>query len=454
MEARVTVVTAEGYRLMYTSAASFTVNRRCRVGFGPLAHILGDGDGIMEHMMLKGTYHIHRVGKTTARRPAVEEVFTVIAVSRVDPLKLVAECVKWLSPEQSVKPHSVSIFDDRRWTELIGEARRAHPRGMDQLALTSYASHLFGLKDEDKHHTRCMSREEMADSDNNTFCIRVAAKPRRESMRFALASPGLSEFIATDNDSDTLSLIGVSHCASPSNMRGYVLYTDTDVLGQKLRSRDRAFALVLGPKHDGNVEDRCTGSILNITDFLVDAGLERTGRDLVSVRQERKPQHRLAAVPGIPTSVRLQPDGETLYVNFVAKKRRREPTTDRLSGKKIRIADVTEADSTVPTSRDALYRFPPSPSRRTEVEENTQIEPMLQSDEEATLLDLIRNIGTFGNDNGYDTPPPTEEELIESLLDYWPEDVSGRQDVLLPQAESTAHRDSVDRLMKWLMSCD
>lgn len=264
------------YCLLYTSGATFTADSRCIARFGPLAHIL-DGeseDDEMEHPILEGVYHVHRVRRTVYHgvQPTTEDgIFTVITVSNVDPVKVVENLERFLPAQSAGDP---GTFDDRRWMELVGKTV-LRSAVCEQIALVAYTSHLNGLTLVKRNCKYVMPREELTRSDINTAYVRLLTEPIPDQLRYTIhCSPDWSEFTATDKITDRPAFVGISHCASSSDMRGYVLYTATDLQGRPLLTGDRAFAVVFGPKH-------WSESTLNISDFLYtaerDAVAQRSG---------------------------------------------------------------------------------------------------------------------------------------------------------------------------------
>lgn len=264
----------ERYRHVYTSAATFTVNSRCTAArFGPLAHILMNGNNaIMEHRMLEGLYRVHRIVRS-CRRPndrdlvtEEEDLFTVIALQDVDPVKVV-KTEKCVSSERCATPYKDRVFDHLQWTELLGEhsVLQNSVTNFVKIALASYCPHLFGVLNDIGNDRQHVSSEEA------TFFIRLSTQPlETENLTFTLFSPNMSEFAVTTKNSNKPLVIGISHCVSPRNMRGSVLYTGTDVHGQTLPGCGRAFAVVVGPRN--HVSDKesfmSAGWTYMIKDFL------------------------------------------------------------------------------------------------------------------------------------------------------------------------------------------
>lgn len=259
----------ESYRCVYTSDATFTVNNRCTARFGPLAHAFrSGGDTTMDHRILEGQYCIYRINYMD--QPTAEKrQFTVISIREVDPVKIV-KFVKCVSPVQDASLSKNYVFDDQRWMQLVGEDAAFNDKtpSKNKIMLASYGSHQ-GLKT--TQFSACiMPPEELHNCNTNTFYVRLLTKQLSGSLCIRIHAPKHSEFTVTVGKSTTPAAVGISHCASSTDMRGYVLYTSTDLRGRLLPGSGKAFAVILGPKYNAAGEHSfiSPGIALNVRDFL------------------------------------------------------------------------------------------------------------------------------------------------------------------------------------------
>ncbi|KAG8323936.1 hypothetical protein J6590_104050 [Homalodisca vitripennis] len=266
------------YEHVYTSDVKFKINRCQRVRLGPLAHIMSELDlghersarGPMDHKLLSGNYCIHRIRKTFHDLKLVDDVFTVIALEDLEPKKIVEYLDTTVAIEPSTKEDD-STFDTRRWMEFTGNARcpvvdqSGGPIAKTELrrviALAAYSCHLNSTG------KKIVFGKEMLHVDTNTFYIRFLSKQLDRNVRVQPRPPGFSEFKVTRGLAATPVLVGILNNDHPAGFQGYVLYTETDLQGQRLEEK-RVFAVVLGPVFESrNTSGHVFGPVMRCEDF-------------------------------------------------------------------------------------------------------------------------------------------------------------------------------------------
>lgn len=327
--------------LVYTSSVTFQIDRGCRyVRIGPLAYVTGPAvesqtnpqarsKASLEHRMLEGSYRVYRVKRTThlfkdgVPRTRKTETFTVITLTEIDPIKIVAYVGRGIVANRRHLIDNGMVFREEEWMQLVGRSRTKDIIGAKdlepgelvrrQLALTSYVCHTKGQ--------RSLFAKDLDNSDVNTILLHPKSRELIGPIKTEVHGPEKTEFTVHREASCLPPLaIGVvlPRTDGDGGVHGCVLYTHSTRNGRNL-DVGRAFAVVVGPA--GLLSTSNIGTNINhpvwCGDFLFRKTIVvgRDGRPLYTILKTVNNTHEVVRVK------KAKRQGSTVAMECPSKKR-------------------------------------------------------------------------------------------------------------------------------------